>query len=298
MYIKNKRILFLLLLVSGKQVLAQDKIAFISQKSLSKDELAYVPKNIKENIEYIKSNNTIVARKYDRSRHATILLTGKAGSGKKTCARYIAHEFNAAFFSISNIDLQEISNIDLQKKRVDSVGREIAILFNKARAYSKRTGKQAVVFVDGIDFIGKSFAGTSDEQLLSRGNGYNSLFAQLDGSYHDNSNIIFIGATNDAGFDAIDRELLCHLSCRMKLELPTKSECADLIKFYFKNVNHNLSDRDISYLVRYCSSTCTPADIITIVNQSIVCAQRKNKKNIERADVVEAFKIVRSQQKK
>lgn len=108
-----------------------------------------------------------------------ILLIGPPGTGKTMLAKAIAGEANAAFFSASGSDFNEVY-VGVGAKRV----RE---LFRQARMH-----KPAIIFIDEIDCLGKNRKSDHNGELQQTNN---ALLTCMDG-FDSSEGLIVVAATN------------------------------------------------------------------------------------------------------
>ena len=108
-----------------------------------------------------------------------ILLIGPPGTGKTLLAKAIAGEANAAFFSASGSDFNEVY-VGVGAKRV----RE---LFKQARQH-----KPAIIFIDEIDCLGKNRKSDHNGELQQTNN---ALLTCMDG-FESSEGLIVVAATN------------------------------------------------------------------------------------------------------
>jgi cell division protease FtsH len=120
-----------------------------------------------------------------------VLLEGPPGTGKTLLARAVAGEAGVAFFAVSGSDFVE-TFAGLGARRVRD-------LFARARK-----AKQAVVFIDEIDAIGRSRStGDGSSATSERENTLNALLVEMNG--FEDSAIIVLAATNRS--DMLDAAL-------------------------------------------------------------------------------------------
>lgn len=121
------------------------------------------------------------AKKYGIGSGGGILLYGPPGTGKTYIAKAIANEVKAFFFSIKPSDVMS--------KWVGEAEQNIAELFKMARSHPK-----SVIFIDEVEALvpkRRSSGSTVMVRLVPQ------ILAEMDGLNSDNSNILFIGATNE-----------------------------------------------------------------------------------------------------
>ena len=118
--------------------------------------------------------------RFKKSGGGGILLYGPPGCGKTMIARAIATECNASFISVG---ISEVLNMWIGESE-----RNLAQLFEKARAQ-----KPCVLFFDELDALAFSRSKAQSEHSRTI---VNEFLAQLDGFERDNTNVLFLAATN------------------------------------------------------------------------------------------------------
>ncbi|MEH7076141.1 AAA family ATPase [Neobacillus drentensis] len=147
-----------------------------------------------------------------------ILLYGPPGTGKTLLAQAIARELNAAFFSASGSEFNEMF-IGVGASRVRS-------LFKSARKQGP-----AVIFIDEVDALAakrKAHGGEEAEKTLTE------LLVQMDGG-HPNDGILFIAATNRK--DMLDEAFLRpgRIDFSFHVPLPDTKGRREIIAIHAKN---------------------------------------------------------------
>lgn len=118
--------------------------------------------------------------KFKKKGGGGILLYGPPGCGKTMMARAIANECNASFISVG---ISEILNMWMGESE-----RNLAQLFEKARSQ-----KPCVLFFDELDALAFSRSKARSEHSRTI---VNEFLSQMDGFERDNSNVLFLAATN------------------------------------------------------------------------------------------------------
>lgn len=124
--------------------------------------------------------NPEIFRKYGKKAGGGVLLYGPPGCGKTMLARAIATECNAHFIPVG------IS--DILNQYVGGSEQNLSAIFDKARA-----NRPSVLFFDELDAL--AFARSKSQSDYTR-TLVNEFLNQLDGIGHDNSDILFLAASN------------------------------------------------------------------------------------------------------
>ncbi|MFB0973908.1 MAG: ATP-dependent zinc metalloprotease FtsH, partial [Bacteroidales bacterium] len=202
------------------------------------------------------------------------LLVGPPGTGKTLLAKAVAGEANVPFFSLSGSDFVEMF-VGVGASRVRD-------LFKQAKEKAP-----CIVFIDEIDAVGRARSknggfSSNDE----RENTLNQLLTEMDG-FGSNSGVIILAATNRA--DILDKALLRagRFDRQINVELPELKERYDIFKVHMKNLKLS-SEIDVNFLARQTPGF-SGADIANVCNEAALIAARKNKKQIERQDFMDAI---------
>lgn len=213
-----------------------------------------------------------------------VLLSGPPGTGKTLLAKAVAGEAKVPFFSLSGSDFVEMF-VGVGASRVRD-------LFRQAKEKSP-----CIIFIDEIDAIGRArgksnFSGGNDE----RENTLNQLLTEMDG-FGTNEHVIVMGATNRA--DILDRALMRagRFDRLIYVDLPELNERKEILKVHLKPLRVS-ADIDIDLLARQTPGF-SGADIANVCNEAALVAARKNKKEIEKQDFLDAVdRIVGGLEKK
>ncbi len=202
------------------------------------------------------------------------LLVGPPGTGKTLLAKAVAGEANVPFFSMSGSDFVEMF-VGVGASRVRD-------LFKQAKEKAP-----CIVFIDEIDAIGRARGknpnfGANDE----RENTLNQLLTEMDG-FASNSGVIILAATNRA--DILDRALLRagRFDRQIHVELPDMNERAAIFKVHLKPIKLE-KDLEIEFLAKQTPGF-SGADIANVCNEAALIAARRNKKNVQRQDFLDAI---------
>ncbi len=201
------------------------------------------------------------------------LLVGPPGTGKTLLAKAVAGEANVPFFSISGSDFVEMF-VGVGASRVRD-------LFKQAKEKAP-----CIVFIDEIDAVGRARGrnpnfGANDE----RENTLNQLLTEMDG-FDTNTGVIIVAATNRA--DVLDRALLRagRFDRQIHVELPDMKERKEIFDVHLRplKLDKNL---DIDFLAKQTPGF-SGADIANVCNEAALIAARKNKKQVEKQDFLDA----------
>ena len=202
------------------------------------------------------------------------LLIGPPGTGKTLLAKAVAGEANVPFFSMSGSDFVEMF-VGVGASRVRD-------LFKQAKEKAP-----CIVFIDEIDAIGRSRNrnpnfGANDE----RENTLNQLLTEMDG-FDSNTGVIILAATNRA--DMLDHALVRagRFDRQIHVELPDLNERRDIFKVHLKpiKIDKNL---DIEFLAKQTPGF-SGADIANVCNEAALIAARKERKEVEKQDFLDAI---------
>jgi cell division protease FtsH len=201
------------------------------------------------------------------------LLVGPPGTGKTLLAKAVAGEANVPFFSMSGSDFVEMF-VGVGASRVRD-------LFKQAKDKSP-----CIIFIDEIDAIGRARGknpnfGTNDE----RENTLNQLLTEMDG-FATNVGIIILAATNRA--DILDKALLRagRFDRQIHVELPDVNERKEIFQVHLRPLKIE-PGLDTDFLARQTPGF-SGADIANVCNEAALIAARKDKKNVEKQDFLDA----------
>jgi cell division protease FtsH len=208
-----------------------------------------------------------------------VLLVGPPGTGKTLLAKAVAGEAGVPFFSMSGSEFVEMF-VGVGASRVRS-------LFDEAKKKSP-----CIVFIDEIDAVGRArgkggFTGSNDEREST----LNQLLTEMDG-FSSNTNIIVLAATNRA--DVLDKALLRagRFDRQIYVELPDLEERKAIFAVHMKNLKLNTDEKSEEYVDKDFLAKQTPgfsgADIANVCNEAALVAARKNKKQVEKQDFLDA----------
>lgn len=212
------------------------------------------------------------------------LLVGPPGTGKTLLAKAVAGEAKVPFFSLSGSDFVEMF-VGVGASRVRD-------LFKQAKEKSP-----AIIFIDEIDAIGRARGknnsfGSNDE----RENTLNQLLTEMDG-FGTNSGVIILAATNRA--DVLDNALTRagRFDRQIFVDMPDLNERREIFEVHLKPLKL-ASGLDVEFLSKQTPGF-SGADIANLCNEAALIAARKNKKEVEKQDFLDAVdRIVGGLEKK
>ena len=202
-----------------------------------------------------------------------VLLVGPPGTGKTLLAKAVAGEADVPFFSISGSDFVEMF-VGVGASRVRD-------LFRQAKEKAP-----CIVFIDEIDAVGrargKNVGFSSNDE---RENTLNQLLTEMDG-FDTNSGVIILAATNRA--DILDKALLRagRFDRQIHVDLPELKEREEIFKVHTRNLK-TAQDFDLGFMAQHTPGF-SGADIANVCNEAALTAARKDKKEIDRQDFLDA----------
>ena len=201
------------------------------------------------------------------------LLVGPPGTGKTLLAKAVAGEANVPFFSISGSDFVEMF-VGVGASRVRD-------LFRQAKEKAP-----CIVFIDEIDAVGRARgknAGFSSND--ERENTLNQLLTEMDG-FGSNSGVIIMAATNRA--DILDKALMRagRFDRQIYVELPEVNEREEIFKVHLRGIKV-AKDFDVSLMAKHTPGF-SGADIANVCNEAALTAARRNKKEVDTQDFMDA----------
>lgn len=201
------------------------------------------------------------------------LLVGPPGTGKTLLAKAVAGEAKVPFFSLSGSDFVEMF-VGVGASRVRD-------LFRQAKEKAP-----AIIFIDEIDAIGRARGknngfNSNDE----RENTLNQLLTEMDG-FGTNSGVIILAATNRA--DVLDSALMRagRFDRQIYVDMPDLNERKEIFQVHLKPLKL-AKEIDVDFLSKQTPGF-SGADIANLCNEAALIAARKNKKEVEKQDFLDA----------
>ncbi|MDY3041101.1 ATP-dependent zinc metalloprotease FtsH, partial [Streptococcus pluranimalium] len=203
---------------------------------------------------------------------AGVLLEGPPGTGKTLLAKAVAGEAGVPFFSISGSDFVEMF-VGVGASRVRS-------LFEDAKK-----AERAIIFIDEIDAVGRrrgnGMGGGHDEREQT----LNQLLVEMDG-FQGDEGIIVMAATNRS--DVLDPALLRpgRFDRKILVGRPDVKGREAILRVHAKN-KPMASDVDLKEIAKQTPGF-VGADLANLLNEAALLAARRNKTEIDAADLDEA----------
>ncbi|HUF23328.1 MAG TPA: ATP-dependent zinc metalloprotease FtsH [Vicinamibacterales bacterium] len=202
-----------------------------------------------------------------------VLLVGPPGTGKTLLARAVAGEAKVPFFSLSGSEFVEMF-VGVGAARVRD-------LFRQAE-----TKAPCIVFIDELDALGKvrvqSPVGSHEEREQT----LNQLLAEMDG-FDARKGVIIMGATNRP--EVLDPALLRpgRFDRQVVVDKPDVRGREQILRIHVKQVK--LSDNvDLPKLAARTAGFAG-ADLANLINEAALLAARRDKTEVEMADLDEAI---------
>ncbi len=201
-----------------------------------------------------------------------VLLMGSPGTGKTLLARAMAGEAGVPFFSISGSDFVEMF---------------VGVGASRVRDLFEQAKKQApcIIFIDEIDAVGRQrgagLGGGHDEREQT----LNQLLVEMDG-FEGTEGIIVVAATNRA--DVLDPALLRPGRFDRRIMVPNPDVKGRLKILGIHTRRIPLSDDVDLEIVAKGTPGFSGADLENLCNEGALLAARKNKKQVDMADLMDA----------
>jgi len=205
-----------------------------------------------------------------------VLLVGSPGTGKTLLAKAVAGEAGVPFLSMSGSEFVELY-VGVGASRVRD-------LFEKAKRQAP-----CIIFIDGLDAIGKSRGSNPNGGNDEREQTLNQLLTEMDG-FDGNEGVILIAATNRPEIldpalrrpGRFDRQVL--------VDRPDKSGRIEILGIHSRKVTLG-EDVDIEAVAAQTSGFAG-ADLANLVNEAALLAARHNRQAVLMTDFNEAFERV------
>lgn len=201
-----------------------------------------------------------------------VLLEGPPGTGKTMLAKAVAGEASVPFFSMSGSDFVEMF-VGVGASRVRD-------LFDQAKKSAP-----AIIFIDEIDAVGRrrgsGIGGGNDEREQT----LNQILIEMDG-FDNSEGVIILASTNRS--DVLDPALLRsgRFDRKIMVGAPDVKGREAILKVHAKN--KPLADSVDLKAIAHQTPGYVGADLENLLNEAALLAARRNKKNIDAADLDEA----------
>jgi cell division protease FtsH len=201
-----------------------------------------------------------------------ILLVGPPGTGKTMLAKAVAHEADAAFFSVDGSEFVEMF-VGVGAGRVRAI-------FEAARKHAP-----SLIFIDEIDSLAqKRDGGRSGGADREHNQTVNSLLVAMDG-FEANSGVVVLAATNRP--EMLDEAVMRagRFDRKVYLDLPDLEGRRKILDIHAQQKRRTLADN--VDLDRIASETAgfSGADLATLLNEASIHAAREHRKVTSRADI-------------
>ncbi|CAH1855619.1 ATP-dependent zinc metalloprotease FtsH [Convivina intestini] len=201
-----------------------------------------------------------------------VLLEGPPGTGKTLLAKAVAGEASVPFFSMSGSDFVEMF-VGVGASRVRD-------LFEQA----KKTAP-AIIFIDEIDAVGRrrgsGIGGGNDEREQT----LNQILIEMDG-FEGSEGVIILASTNRS--DVLDPALLRsgRFDRKIMVGAPDVKGREAILRVHAKN-KPLAKNVDLKAIAQQTPGY-VGADLENLLNESALLAARRDKKEIDAADIDEA----------
>ena len=202
-----------------------------------------------------------------------VLLVGPPGTGKTLLGRAVAGEAKVPFFSISGSEFVEMF-VGVGAARVRD-------LFQQAMARAP-----CIVFIDELDALGKARGISPQVSHDEREQTLNQLLAEMDG-FDPRKGVIIVAATNRP--EILDPALLRpgRFDRQVLVDRPDVRGREAILQVHAKNVK--LSPRVDLKIIAARTPGFAGADLANVMNEAALLAARRNKAEVEMADLDEAI---------
>ena len=201
-----------------------------------------------------------------------VLLEGPPGTGKTLLAKAVAGESGVPFFSISGSDFVEMF-VGVGASRVRD-------LFEQAKKAAP-----AIIFIDEIDAVGRRRGAGMGGGHGEREQTLNQLLVEMDG-FQGDEGVIVMAATNRS--DVLDPALLRpgRFDRKILVGRPDVKGREAILRVHAKN-KPLAADVDLKEIAKQTPGF-VGADLANLLNEAALLAARRNKTQIDAADLDEA----------
>jgi cell division protease FtsH len=201
-----------------------------------------------------------------------ILLVGPPGTGKTMLAKAVAHEANAAFFSVDGSEFIEMF-VGVGAGRVRAI-------FEAARKHAP-----SLIFIDEIDSLAqKRDGGRSGGADREHNQTVNSLLVAMDG-FEANSGVVVLAATNRP--EMLDEAVMRagRFDRKVYFDLPDLEGRRRILEIHAQQKHRKLADNVDLDRIAGETAGFSGADLSTLLNEASIHAAREHRKVTSRADI-------------
>lgn len=248
---------------NGKKIMFRDVAGLIE----AKEEISEVVEFLREPKKFQKLGARIPRG---------ILLVGTPGTGKTMLAKAVANEANVPFYFVSGSEFVEMF---------------VGVGANRVRDTFEMAKKTApsIIFIDEIDAVGRhrgaGLGGGHDEREQT----LNQILVEMDG-FDTNDACIIMAATNRP--DILDPALLRpgRFDRRIILEDPSMKDREEILKIH--SLDKPLAKDVKLRVVAERTPGFSGADLANLINEGAILAARKNQKEINQENLLQAIEKV------
>lgn len=201
-----------------------------------------------------------------------VLLVGPPGTGKTLLAKAVAGEAGVKFLNMSGSEFVEMF-VGVGASRVRS-------LFEEGKKSAP-----CLIFIDELDAVGRTrgagYGGGHDEREQT----LNQMLVEMDG-FGTDTNVIIIAATNRP--DVLDPALLRpgRFDRQVIVDKPDIKGREGILRVHAAKIK--LSEKTDLMVIARATPGFSGADLANLINEAAILAARRNKQEVEMADLEEA----------